>query len=269
MNKIIETENISSPIFRYNKYDNILEGETFVTDHIFALLISGNQDVWIGDKKWSFKAGDFRFFRRNQLTKYMKSSSSEGFKSIMIQIDQRTLKNMSSEYRLIADGPYLGGEAQLLMQSSYLTSYFDSLLPYLDSQEAYDSYILSLKARELLFLVLKTNPKLKNVLFDFSEPGKIDIEAFMNSHYRYNIGLDRFAFMTGRSLSGFKRDFGKCFGTSPGKWLLKKRLTEANYLLQNQHVRPSDIYLDLGFQDLSHFSKSYKNEFGISPTSAT
>jgi len=108
----------------------------------------------------------------------------------------------------------------------------------------------------LLFLVLKTNPKLKNVLFDFSEPGKIDIEAFMNSHYRYNIGLERFAFMTGRSLSGFKRDFGKCFGTSPGKWLLKKRLTEANYLLQNQHVRPSDIYLDLGFKDLSHFSKS-------------
>lgn len=91
-------------------------------------------------------------------------------------------------------------------------------------------------------------------------------EAFMNRNFRFNVSLERFAFMTGRSLSSFKRDFLKTFGVSPGNWLKKKRLDEAYFQISKQHQKPSDVYLEVGFEDLSHFSFAFKKEFGKTPT---
>ncbi|WP_353959404.1 helix-turn-helix domain-containing protein [Mucilaginibacter aquaedulcis] len=77
---------------------------------------------------------------------------------------------------------------------------------------------------------------------------------------------NRFAFLTGRSLSAFKRDFKTIFYDSPGHWLLRKRLQEAYFLLSREGQKPADIYLDLGFESLSHFSVAFKKMFGCSPT---
>lgn len=65
--------------------------------------------------------------------------------------------------------------------------------------------ILRLKQKEALLLLLKYDPGLKDILFDFSEPHKIDIEAFMNKNFHFNVNVERFAYLTGRSLSAFKR----------------------------------------------------------------
>ncbi|WP_426046649.1 helix-turn-helix domain-containing protein [Chryseobacterium sp. NFX27] len=55
------------------------------------------------------------------------------------------------------------------------------------------------------------------------------------------------------------------FGTTPGKWLLEKRLQEAHYLLEKGR-KATDIYLDLGFEDLSHFSFAFKKQYGLPPS---
>ncbi|STC92146.1 helix-turn-helix domain-containing protein [Chryseobacterium carnipullorum] len=106
---------------------------------------------------------------------------------------------------------------------------------------------------------------MKNILFDISDPYKIDLESFMQKNYHFNVKLDRFAYLTGRSLATFKRDFEKIFGTAPRKWLLEKRLKEAHYLLKTGR-RASDIYLDLGFENLSHFSFAFKKQYGLPPS---
>ncbi|MFP7654920.1 helix-turn-helix domain-containing protein [Chryseobacterium proteolyticum] len=241
-----------------------VEGEAFVTDHIFSYILQGKHEVWLGNKKYSFQQGDFRFFRRNQLAKYVKNTGTEGFKSIAIHIDQTTLKEMSHQYGWIADEMNLSGEVLLISPDNLLKGFTESLIPYLQEPEI-DHHILMLKTRELIMLLIKNNPQFKNILFDFREPGKINLEAFMNSHYRYNISIERFAFLTGRSLAGFKRDFEKLFLTSPRRWLVRKRLEDAQYQIEEKGYRPSDIYLDLGFEDLSHFSYAYKKAFGYAP----
>ena len=71
-----------------------------------------------------------------------------------------------------------------------------------------------LKTREIIELLLRANPRLKDFLFDFSEPHKIDLELFMNQHFAYNVRMSQFAKMTGRSLATFKRDFKKILGPS-------------------------------------------------------
>jgi AraC-like DNA-binding protein len=53
---------------------------------------------------------------------------------------------------------------------------------------------------------------------------------------------------------------------SPRHWLQVKRLTEARHLIEKKNRKPSEIYLDLGFESLSHFSHSFKKRFGKAPT---
>jgi AraC-like DNA-binding protein len=78
--------------------------------------------------------------------------------------------------------------------------------------------------------------------------------------------LAQFAKLTGRSLSTFKRDFVKIFGTTAEKWLQKQRLERAYFLITQKNKRPSTIYLELGFETLSHFSYAFKKQFGQTPT---
>jgi AraC-like DNA-binding protein len=129
-----------------------------------------------------------------------------------------------------------------------------------------DRHCQAIKAREAIELLLRHDPTLKDFLFDFSEPYKIDLEAFMNQNYMYNITSAQFARLTGRSLAGFKRDFQKTFKTSPSHWLLRKRLAEAYYQIREKGNKPVDVYLTVGFENLSHFSYTFKKEFGVAPS---
>jgi AraC-like DNA-binding protein len=78
--------------------------------------------------------------------------------------------------------------------------------------------------------------------------------------------MERFAFLTALSLSAFKRDFKQLFGDTPNHWLVQRRLTEAHFLTKKMIKKPTDIYQDLGFEDLSHFSYAFKKRFNVTPT---
>ncbi|WP_374164000.1 helix-turn-helix domain-containing protein [Arcticibacter sp. MXS-1] len=123
-----------------------------------------------------------------------------------------------------------------------------------------------LKIKEAVLLLLHCMPELKDHLFDFSEPHKIDLEKFMNSNFHFNVPVEKFARLTGRSLAGFKRDFQRLFGIPPRQWLQERRLSEARRLIEKKNRKPSSIYLDLGFESLSHFSHSFKKKFGRAPS---
>lgn len=115
-------------------------------------------------------------------------------------------------------------------------------------------------------ILLRSSPAMKDILFDFSEPGKIDLEAFMNKNFHFNVQMNRFAYLTGRSLATFKRDFEHIFHTSPSRWLQQRRLQEAHYLIKEKGRAASEVYLEIGFEDLSHFSFAFKKMFGVPPS---
>lgn len=267
MDNNTEIKTLQKPVILFNNYGNeFAEGEAFVADHIFSYLVSGTQEIYSGNETYAFRAGDYRFFSRNQLTKYVKRPGQHGFKSIAVHIDQGTLKEMADLYGDLNKKPYPGKPVELIKPNVYLENFVNSLSPYSNASGVYEEALVALKTKELVLILLNTNPLIKQALFDFDVPGKIDLVAFMNTHFRYNVGLDRIAFLTGRSLSTFKRDFQKTFNTSAGRWLTQKRLDEANYLIEQKGKTASEIYLDLGFEDLSHFSFAYKKAFGKAPS---
>jgi AraC-like DNA-binding protein len=150
-------------------------------------------------------------------------------------------------------------------ENELLPNYIHSLFPYYNHAKIKAEFS-DVKREELLLILLQQQPELAGLFFDYGIPQKINLDEFMNRNFKFNVGIERFAFLTGRSLSAFKRDFKKTFQDTPNHWLVKKRLQEAYFLLVQKNKKPTDIYFDLGFETLSHFSYAFKQQFGLSPT---
>lgn len=248
-------------------YTRNREGEHFIPEHVFSYQISGEMTAWDSKNTFHSKAGDFRFSKRNHLAKFTKIPPENGeFKTISLFLDQEILREVNKEYNYKANKK-VDLEAMITLAPHPLyKSFMESLITYLEVEQENNEALFNLKIKEAIHLLLKVNPELKDILFDFTEPGKIDLEAFMNKNFHFNVQMHRFAYLTGRSLATFKRDFQKIFQQAPGKWLLNKRLQEAYYLI-SQGNPPSEVYIGVGFEDLSHFSFSFKKKFGIVPSS--
>jgi AraC-like DNA-binding protein len=250
------------------EFDSKREGEQFVPMHVLSCIISGSLKVTASGGTQIFGSGDIIVARSNQLGKFVKYPDAETgtFKAISLSFDRALLQDFSVEYKVSADEAYTGPNSQVLSPNVLLQDYFKALLPYFDPANQLNGPLTTLKAKEALLLLLRVDPVLKNMLFDFRQPGKINLEEFMQRNFMFNVPINRFAQLTGRSLAAFKRDFQQVFQQPPGKWLQQRRLQEAHYLISEKAQRSSDIYLDLGFEDLSHFSFAFKKAYGVAPS---
>jgi AraC family transcriptional regulator, exoenzyme S synthesis regulatory protein ExsA len=262
------TKGKALPINYSCHFTEFREGEQFVASHSLGMVISGMMELDDGQNKAQFAAGQLYSARRNHLLKFRKLPGTEKeFKSLSIYFDEDTLREFSREYGYLADEKATASAFIHLREEPSIKGFMQSLLAYEGLFTAPgDAGLVRLKQKEALMLLLRLRPDWKNILFDFSEPGKIDLEEFMQKNFQFNVSLERFAYLTGRSLSTFKRDFEKRFGQTPSRWLLKRRLNEAYYLIKEKGKAASDVYLDLGFEDLSHFSFTFKKQFGVAPS---
>ncbi|GAB3273757.1 hypothetical protein GCM10027347_46340 [Larkinella harenae] len=236
--------------------------------HTLILQVSGQFILETSGQTVSMTGGEMLLIGKNQLGTLTKTPPpGDIYETIVISLQEDLLRKIALEEKLEADQKYSGLPNILIPSNEFLQGYFQSIVPYARSSGASltdDMGILKLK--EGVKLLLLALPQLRNLLFDFSAPYKIDLEKFMLSNFHFNVPIEKFAQLTGRSLAAFKRDFLKTFGVPPRHWLQDKRLSEAKYLIETKRQKPSAIYLDLGFESISHFSHSFKKKFGMAPT---
>lgn len=244
------------------------EKDKFLAETVLAWQISGQLTLETSSQKISTKPGDSILMRKHQLVKMTKTPlHGEDYKIIFILLSPDVLRKYALENQVEAGEKYNGKSIVVIPGNEFMQGFFLSLLPYLDKPQAeITNKLARLKVKEAVELLLHSMPGLKAFLFDFSEPHKIDLEKFMLGNFHFNVPVEKFAQLTGRSLAGFKRDFQKTFGASPRQWLQDRRLTEARYQIEKKSKKPSAIYLELGFESLSHFSNSFKQKFGMAPT---
>jgi len=236
--------------------------------HTLILQVSGQFVMETSMQNIAINGGEMLLISKNQIGKLTKTPVTGGiYETIVISLQDDLLRKIVLEEKIEADQKYTGLPNILIPTNEFLQGYFQSIVPYARKSGAtMTSKMGILKVKEVIRLLLFAVPELCGLLFDFSEPHKIDLEKFMLSNYHFNVPLEKFARLTGRSLAGFKRDFQKIFGLPPRQWLQDKRLNTAKYLIETKHHKPSAIYLDLGFESLSHFSHSFKRKFGMTPT---
>ncbi|AYB34828.1 helix-turn-helix domain-containing protein [Chryseolinea soli] len=240
--------------------------EPFVPENLLAYQISGETHVFHQGGTTILKKNQLLLARKNQLANSLKiPAMDQEYKVMALILSKERLQHYALTNNMNCDGKYEGDGMLLLNADSYFTTYFSSLLPYLEQSRPLNDKLARIKISEAIELILQRDERLKNILFDFSEPQKIDLEEFMKNNFHYNTSLETFAKLTGRSLAGFKRDFTKTFNMPPGKWLMEKRLAEAYHLIKKKKHNPTDIYLDVGFENLTHFYRVFKQKFGATP----
>ena len=246
--------------------------EEMVSEHMLVYLCSGELDLIAPDKKYHLKKGDSFFIKRNHLVRKIKQPSKNGepFKGLFLQLKMPFLKRMLHEHNLtvpLVSNPATAKSTYVMLEKHpFLNGLFYSLEQYFDAQQYPSKELMETKLQEAVFTLLQLRPDLGQVLFDFSEPWKINLEDFMNKNYKCDLSVEDFAHYTGRSLSTFKKDFAEIFHNTPSRWIVKRRLEEAKCLMEKLGKKPADVYLEVGFKNLSHFSTAFKREFGISPS---
>jgi len=238
--------------------------------HTLVLQVSGQMVVQTAEERLVISAGQVLLIHRNQVGTLTKTPLPGGhYETIVISLQENLMRKIVLEEKIKTDGKYTGPANLVIPGNDFLKGYFQSIIPYARNSGAEMTDEMGLlKVREGIKLILHSVPALRNFLFDFSEPYKIDLEKFMLSNYHFNIPIEEFSKLTARSLSSFKRDFLKTFGMPPRKWLQEKRLNEARHLIEYKNKKSSSIYLELGFESLSHFSHAFKKKFGKAPSSS-
>ena len=146
-------------------------------------------------------------------------------------------------------------------------AFFYSIVPYFTQQEPPNESLLELKFKELMFNLF-SNPSNSNLLAyanSICDCHKPLLQEVMEANYTYNLSLTEFARIAHRSLAAFKREFKENFHMTPGRWLIKKRLDYAQSLLNITQKNVNEIAYDSGFENATHFSRVFKEKFGLSP----
>lgn len=255
-------------IFVSCKKEKHYSRELMLDQHALVYVFAGILELSYADEVHRFAPGTTLLIPRNQLGRMAKvPADGEPFRSLSILFPEALLKKFYASHRENpAEGKLKGGLK--LDKHPLLESLFSSLVPYFEMRDELPPDLAEIKIAECLTVLDACNPDVKSVLSAFDEPGKVNLADYMEQHFLYNLSLEKFAYLTGRSLTTFKKDFQKVFRTTPGRWLTGKRLEHAHYQIAVNHRKPTDIFIEAGFENLSHFSYAFKKYFGYSPTEA-
>lgn len=246
--------------------------EEMVTEHMLVYICSGELELISPEKRYHLKKGDAFFLKRNHMLRKIKKPSKMGepFKGLFLQLKTPFLKTLLNESQItvpLVNNPTTAKSIYVMLEKHpFLKGLFMSLEQYFDARQYPSKDLMETKLKEAIFTLLQLKPELGSVLFDFAEPWKIDLADFMNKNFKCDLSVEEFAHYTGRSLSSFKKDFSQIFNNTPSRWLIKKRLEEAKCLIDHKGEKPTDVYLKVGFKNLSHFSTAFKKEYGFPPS---
>ncbi|MDO4181215.1 MAG: AraC family transcriptional regulator [Bacteroidales bacterium] len=240
-------------------------------EHTLIYIHSGELEITEHGRKTVLHPGECAFMRRdNRMWLQKRAKEDKPYRSIVLKFSRDFLGEFyqTLNKRDIPKDARRDKTSLFVMPQSRpdIRSLFESVIPYFDAGEKPSEEVLKLKMTEGVYAILNTDINLYASLFDFVDPWKIDIMDFMEKNYKNELSMQEMAYYTGRSLSTFKRDFKQYSDLTPQKWLIQRRLHAAHELIRKGGRKVSEICYEVGFKNLSHFSKIYKDAYGMAPT---
>ncbi|GAA4806658.1 AraC family transcriptional regulator [Litoribaculum gwangyangense] len=232
-----------------------------------SYVISGKKDWTSINKTYTIRAGEALFFKRGLYN--TKQYFEEDYCTIVFFITEDFIKRfMDRNPEMFKQNDIHNVETQIfnINVTDSLKALILSIFSYLN-QNNIPKELVEIKFNELLYNVL-LNPANKNLLSFFKslkQEQKINVEETMLKNFHYDLKIEEYARLCGRSLSTFKRDFQQYFKLTPGKWLNNKRLEYARTLLNNLDLNINDVCFESGFKNISHFNSSFKKHYKYPP----
>ena len=233
-------------------------------------VLSGRNLLRAAGGTWEIGPGDTIFFKKGAC--FLRHHGNEAICLFMFFIPDAFVRTVVRE--LARDLPVLPPPAETrdmairVIDDAGVNAFLQSMTVFFSDRGTPPELLLKLKLKELIasIVVSRSNPGLSAYLRQVANAELPSIPAIMEANCCHNLSIEAFAKLSGRSLSSFKREFREYFGTSPGRWLLDRRLECSAQLLTATNMSVTDIVFECGFEQPSHFSRAFKEKFGQTPS---
>lgn len=184
-------------------------------------------------------------------------------KSILIFFSNEFLRAFYLKHQLQENGAATESNMLMLSKDDFIRNY-EASLSLLEPLN--DVHLQKVKLEEMLLYLAGKHPAQLQSFIGQALQSNVQqkIRETVLSSMDRNLTIDELAFLCNMSPSTFKRHFTKLFHTSPKKYFTENRMQKAKQLLKMKK-RVSEIYFELGYENLSSFSSEFKKHFGLSP----
>lgn len=237
-----------------------------------AYTLRGKKTYHHGGKSFTTTEGSCIFAQPMAYTEEMYEFA--GWETISFSFKDDFLRSVLNDYREylslnVMDSPTGNRMLSLLNANETSIAFFRTMIRYFEDYHKLPEKLLEMKFRELLYNLLAdpVNKEFLSYAYSVSDQYHVPIWQVMESNYMYNLTIPEFAKLADRSLSTFKREFKAYYNMAPSKWLATRRLELAKNRLTASQKTIREIAFDCGFENASHFSRVFKQVYGVSPAS--
>tara|TARA_B110000046_G_scaffold79240_1_gene87269 strand:- start:391 stop:1230 length:840 start_codon:yes stop_codon:yes gene_type:complete len=257
----------SIEVYDYVNTQEISKQQIILSKNTFSFLQNGTKEVFFDKSSRLIHNSQFLLMKAgNSLMTEKFYNGETKYRSILFFFSNEAVFNFIRKFKLEPQDNASYASMYSFYYDLYIKGFTKSILNISKLSKSIQKNILDAKFDEIMLYLIEIN----GVDFLYSLISNSD-----NKHQKFiqtvennivnKLSVKELSFLANMSVSSFKRAFKKQFQSSPGKWFQEKRLEHAAFLLKNKSERPSDIYQEIGYENLSNFIQAFKVKFGVTP----
>jgi AraC family transcriptional regulator, exoenzyme S synthesis regulatory protein ExsA len=257
----------SIQLFVYESTQEISKQQIVLNRNTFSFLQEGTKEVYFDNSSFSIDNSQFLLMKSGHCLMTEKlSKAQDQYKSILFFFTNEAVEKFIRKYDLPLINSTNHFSTYSFQYDSFINSFTKSLIEIADFSKSIQGKILNSKFEEIMLYLVEFN----GVDFLYSIITNLDdqeqkFRQTIEKNKLNKLTISELSFICNMSVSTFKREFQKHFFSTPSKWFQEKRLEHAAYLLKNNNYRASDIYEEIGYENLSNFIQAFKSKFGVTP----
>lgn len=251
----------------YQSDQESIKSQIRLTSFMFNFILEGSKQLTYWDESSKLNAPSFVLLRPSHCLMTEKLSRRQSYQSLLCFFSPALITQILAKYHFTATRPAVQQQFLVFQSDPYIQHFIQSILFLTKSPQIKEEQLIALKIEELILYLVQTHGiELLNFFFSSHQlEAEINFEQTIQQHIETKLTIEELAFLCQMSSSTFKRKFKQKYHSSPAKWFQQKRLEKAKNLLVNHAKTPSEIYMEVGFENFSSFSQAFKKEFGQSP----
>jgi len=244
-------------------------GTMFLEEHLLLFVLGGKITFYYGKQAYTVSKNEMILLKKATSVRYEKEGAPDNdniYESLMFCLTDKLIKEFLSLTDIKV--PRMDEEVKTAVypMTDCLIAFANSLQPYFIDPASVNPGLLRLKIMELLYDVSECSKNVFRQILQLRQPVRTDIRQVVEQYYATPVTLPELAYLSGRSLSSFKRDFQSTYNIPPAQWIRTKRLEKAKEMLQKTMLPVNEICYSMGFENVSHFSRIFKEHYGQSPS---
>ncbi|MBF6654714.1 hypothetical protein C3B48_03380 [Flavobacterium columnare] len=253
-------------IYFYNTQQSSKNIPVTFTHNVLCFLLNGYKEVISNQNNISIQNDQFFLLQSGNSLMTERLIGESGYNSILFFFSDHFLNQILLKKQIELPKATHSNQTVLNIRKDVYVNLFEKSLLLLKNDFNKAPHLTHVKLEEILLYLLNKEPNQIAPFFQntLSRHKNKSIKDIVQQHENSPLTIDELAFLSNMSVSTFKRKFAEIYQISPKKYFISKRMEKArNELMLNK--RPSDLYHELGYENLSAFSNEFKKYYGVSP----